>query len=132
MQIQPAIATDSAKPYFCPNEYWTANMFKSICRILALVALSLALIAAVLDITRSIADSALIMTPLGVDWFNLSPATLNISQATIQRYVSPFLWDPVIQTILLSPTWFVFGVLWLVFALLGRQPKKSWQDRRVS
>jgi len=107
-------------------------MFKSICRILALFSLSLALITAVLDITRSIADSALIMTPLGVDWFNFSPGTLNLAQATVQRYVHPFLWDPIIQTMLLSPSWFVFGVLWLLFALAGRKRKNTWQDNRVS
>lgn len=104
-------------------------MLKPLLRLLALFALAMALITAVLDITRSIADSALIMTPLGVDWFNLSPATLNVSQATIQRYVHPILWDPVIQTILLAPSWFVFGVIWLLLSLLGRNRKSRWRSR---
>ncbi len=104
-------------------------MFKSILRILALFALAMALITAVLDMTRSIADSSVIMTPLGVDWFNLSPSTLNLAQATVQRYVHPYLWDPVIQTILQAPSWFVFGVLWFLLALAGRRRKRSWQDR---
>lgn len=104
-------------------------MLKSLFRILALFALALALVTAVLDITRSIADSAVVMTPLGVDWFNLSPSTLNLAQATIQRYVHPYVWDPVIQTILLAPSWVVFGILWLLFSLAGRQRKLRLQDR---
>ncbi|MCB1422105.1 MAG: hypothetical protein KDJ69_06485 [Nitratireductor sp.] len=104
-------------------------MLKSLFRILALFALALALVTAVLDITRSIADSAVVMTPLGVDWFNLSPSTLNLAQATIQRYVHPYIWDPVIQTILLAPSWVVFAILWLLFSLAGRQRKLRLQDR---
>jgi hypothetical protein len=104
-------------------------MLKSILRILALFALAMALITAVLDITRSIADSAPIMTPLGVDWFNLSPGTLNLASSTIQEYVHPYLWDPVIQNILLAPSWFIFGVLWFLLSLAGRRRKSRWQDR---
>jgi hypothetical protein len=96
---------------------------------LALFALALALITAVLDITRSIADSTLVMTPLGVDWFNFSPATLNASQATIQNYVHPIVWDPVIQTILLAPSWFVFSIIWLILTLLGKNRKSRWEGR---
>ena len=32
------------------------------------------------------------MASLGQVWFSLSPETLNLSQAVIQRYVSPELW----------------------------------------
>jgi len=104
-------------------------MLKPVLRILALFALAMALITAVLDITRSIADSTLVMTPLGLDWFNLSPATLQVASVTIQSYVHPFLWDPVIQTILLAPSWFVFSVLWLILTLLGRNRKSRWEGR---
>ena len=104
-------------------------MLKPVLRIMALFALAMALITAVLDITRSIADSTLVMTPLGVNWFQLSPATLQAASATIQNYVHPFLWDPVIQTILLAPSWFVFSVLWLILTLLGRNRKSRWEGR---
>ncbi len=104
-------------------------MLKPILRILALFALATSLITAVLDITRSIADSTLVMTPLGLDWFNISPTTLNASQDTIKNYVHPILWDPVIQTILLAPSWFVFSVLWLILTLLGRNRRSRWEGR---
>lgn len=104
-------------------------MLKPILRLLALFALAMALITAVLDITRSIADSTLVMTPLGLDWFNLSSTSLNTAQAAVKNYVHPFLWDPVIQTILLAPSWFVFSALWLVLTLLGRNRKSRWEGR---
>ncbi|MEE8123761.1 MAG: hypothetical protein V3T93_06630 [Alphaproteobacteria bacterium] len=43
-------------------------------------------------------------------WFEIDRASLNLSQAVIQRYVHPFLWDPVIQTVLRTPAWAVAGV----------------------
>ena len=47
--------------------------------------------------------------------FRLAPEWLNLSQAIIQRYVSPWVWDPVIQTVLLWPAWPVLGALGLAF-----------------
>jgi len=47
---------------------------------------------------------------LGQLWYNIHPASLNAAQAGIQRYIAPWLWEPVITTILLLPVWFGFGV----------------------
>ena len=104
-------------------------MLKPIFRILALFALAMTLITAVLDIARSIADSQLIITPLGQDWFNFSSSTLNLAQATIQRYIHPVIWDPVIQKILLAPSWLVFGVIWFCLMWIGRQSNNRWRDK---
>jgi hypothetical protein len=104
-------------------------MLKTLSRILSMFALALALIAALLDLTRSIADSTIVMTPMGVDWLALSPVTLNLAQSSVEQYLHPLLWDPVIVTILKAPSWFVFAALWLVLALLGRRKKSRWQSR---
>ena len=104
-------------------------MFKLIFKIIALLSLVMAAITAILDITRSIADSTIVMTALGQDWFNFSPSTLNFSQAIVQRYLHPAIWDPGIQMILLAPSWLVFAVLALLFGLLGRRKRKRWQDQ---
>lgn len=104
-------------------------MLRRAARFIAFIFALVAVIAAVLDITRSIADSSIVMTSLGQDWFNWSVDTLNFSQAIIQRYVHPYLWDPIIQTVLQWPSWLVFFGLALIFALLGRQKKHRWQDR---
>lgn len=57
------------------------------------------------------------MASLGQVWFCLSPETLNLSQAVIQRYVSPELWDPGIIWLLGQPATVVFGLIALVFFL---------------
>ena len=104
-------------------------MFKFIFRMLALLFLVLAVITAILDVTRSIADSAPVVTALGQEWFNFHLSSLNFIQAIIQRYVHPAIWDPGVQSILLLPSWLVFGVLALLFGLIGRRKKRKWQDR---
>lgn len=104
-------------------------MFKFIFRTLALLSLGIAAVTAILDITRSIADSTIVMTALGQDWFTYSRATLGLLQAGIQRNVHPFIWDPGIQSILVLPTWLVFGVLALLFGIIGRRKKQNWQDQ---
>ena len=61
---------------------------------------------------------------LGQLWYNLSPSSLNLVQAVVQRYIHPFLWDPIIVTILL---WWAFAVLVvlgvLILALFGRRTR---------
>lgn len=104
-------------------------MFKSVIRILALFALAMALITGVLDITRSIADSTVVMTPLGIDWLELAPTSLYRAQTFIQSYLHPVIWDPGIRTILMAPSWAVFACLWLLLSLAGRNRQRRWQDR---
>jgi len=59
-------------------------------------------------------------TAAGELWFRIDSASLNLSQAVIQRYVAPWLWDPAIVTVLLAPAWLVLGVPGLLLARLGR------------
>ena len=57
---------------------------------------------------------------LGQLWFDLDRSSLNLVQAVVQRYVHPFLWDPIIVTILLCWAFAVLMVLGLVIlALFG-------------
>jgi hypothetical protein len=54
---------------------------------------------------------------LGQLWYTLAPASLNLAQAVIQRYIHPKLWDPVIQTALLcwaAPVLIVVGFALIV------------------
>ena len=52
---------------------------------------------------------------LGQLWYDLNRSSLNFVQAVVQRYIHPFLWDPIIVSILLS---WAFAVLMLLAALL--------------
>ena len=52
---------------------------------------------------------------LGQLWYELNRSSLNLVQAVIQRYIHPFLWDPIILTILL---FWAFAVLMILGVLL--------------
>ena len=82
---------------------------------------ALALLALVLDGVRSIAANEIVMKSLGATWFELDTASLNLTQAIIQRNVHPFIWDPVVQWILMMPTWLVAGLIGSVLVYLGRK-----------
>jgi protein-S-isoprenylcysteine O-methyltransferase Ste14 len=61
---------------------------------------------------------------LGQLWFDLNRASLNLVQAVVQRYVHPFLWDPIIVSILLCWAFAVLMGLGLVILTL------SWRRAR--
>ena len=59
---------------------------------------------------------------LGQLWYDLNRSSLNLVQAVVQRYIHPFLWDPIIVTILL---WWAFAVLMVLGVLLHVVFRKS-------
>jgi len=52
---------------------------------------------------------------LGQLWYDLNRSSLNLLQAVTQRYIHPFLWDPIIVSVLLS---WAFAVLIFLGVLL--------------
>lgn len=84
-----------------------------------------ALVALVVDGTKTIAASTLTVTPLGTAWYSISPSSLMSAQAfiqqTVEAYIGHWLWDPLIQWILMLPSWLVLGLLggWLLY--IGRK-----------
>lgn len=105
-------------------------MFKFIAKLIGFIALAMTVITAILDLTRSIANSALTITPLGFEWFNFHLPSLNGFQVGVQRKLGmPWLWESVIQNILLAPSWLVFGVLAIIFLWLGRRKNRRWRQR---
>src|SRR5690242_8677897 len=67
---------------------------------------------------------------LGQLWFDLSPGSLNLVQAVVQRYIHPALWDPVITSVLFLWASAFFIVLGLVFLALFRRRASGWRRRR--
>jgi hypothetical protein len=57
----------------------------------------------------------------GEVWYALSPATLDLSQAVVQRYLWPGLWNPGIVTVLLWPAALVLGVPGLALLAFRRR-----------
>jgi len=99
-------------------------------KIIGLFLIALATITAVLDLTRSIANSEIIFTALGLEWRNFHVNSLQYFQVGIERHLNlPWLWSGVLQNILLLPSWFVFFMLSLLFFWLGHKPNRRWQKR---
>lgn len=91
-------------------------------RILGLWCLLLAMIALVVDGTKSLGGGgAWIITPLGDEWARLSPASLEAAKTAVVQHTTPALWDPVIVTLLQAPAWFIFGALGLMLYWLGHK-----------
>lgn len=63
-------------------------------------------------------------TPLGGVIFQLHPPLLNTMQAGLQRNLAPWLWNDIIQPLLVQPNGLVPGLLGLLFLLLGLRRKR--------
>jgi hypothetical protein len=96
-------------------------MIRFFFRLVATLLLAVAVIFAVLDATRTVAASHLVLTPLGASWQSASPTTLAAFQAAVERH-SAFLWNPVATALLSVPGAVVFLVLALLFYAAGRRP----------
>jgi hypothetical protein len=96
-----------------------------ILRALGLLFLAVGFVSLVVDGVRTIASANLVITPLGQAWFDLHPGSLNLTQAVIERYTFPFLWDPVFVSVLLMPGWVVFTVIGALIYYLGRRRAPS-------
>ncbi|EWY42607.1 hypothetical protein N825_01635 [Skermanella stibiiresistens SB22] len=64
-------------------------------------------------------EGGLHLTAAGELWYGLHPGSLNLTQAVVQRYLSPSLWDPALVTILLWPAALVLAVPGIVLLALG-------------
>ena len=58
---------------------------------------------------------------LGQLWYDLNRSSLNLVQAVVQRYIHPFLWDPIIVSILLSWAFVVLMVLGVLLLIAFRR-----------
>ncbi len=106
-------------------------MFVFLTRVLGLWLIAASIVGIVIDGTKSIAADDLIVTPLGETWFVLSPSTLNLVQAGIERNIHPWLWDPVIQWLLMLPNWLVIGAIGFFLVWLTT-PKSSTAEKMVA
>lgn len=93
-------------------------------RLLAMICLCVAVIMAVQDGARSVAASAVTLKPLGISWYEISPDTLNLSQAVIQRFLLPAIWDPFMIWVLNQPGFAVMGILALLLYVAGHKRRR--------
>jgi hypothetical protein len=89
-------------------------------RAIALLLLAGAFAAAVMDGARSIADQQLSLTPTGVALATAFPVKFLAFQTFVHAKLAPFLWDPVLVSVLYGPTFLDVGVLGLALFWLSR------------
>ncbi|MEM9139221.1 MAG: hypothetical protein AAGB15_05275 [Pseudomonadota bacterium] len=57
---------------------------------------------------------------IGEWWFWAHPDSLQVAQPAIERHIAPWLWDPVVQTILLWPLSITILVIAGICIAIGR------------
>ncbi|WP_274626819.1 hypothetical protein [Arvimicrobium flavum] len=103
-------------------------MIRFLFRFLAAIALAIAVIMAVLDATRTVAASELVMTPLVDSWTAMSPDSLEAAQAFVSSRLHPLVWDPVATSLLALPGFAVFALLSLGLFAIGHRPVRRSGD----
>lgn len=99
-------------------------MIRFFFRALATFSLAVAVVMAVLDATRSIASDMIVLTPLSESWQTVFPASYGAAEAAVSEVLVPYMWDPLILTLLSAPGFAVFVVLALLFYMIGRRPER--------
>lgn len=103
-------------------------MIRFLFRLAGMVALSISVIMAVLDATRTVAASAIVLTPLNASWLAVSPDTRSAFETFVRAKAGPLAWDGVIAWVLAQPGFAVFAVLAFLLYLVGyrRQPRNQF------
>jgi hypothetical protein len=98
-------------------------MIRSLLRFIGVIFLAAAFILLVYDGAKSIADSRMYIYKLGQLWTDVHTSSMQAAQAKIQASLPTQVWDPVITTLLNQPGWLVFGIIGILFILMGRRRK---------
>ena len=96
-------------------------MVRLLFRLLGLALLILAIAFLVRDLYHRLDSGLFEPVPLGQYWYGWSPGTLNLTQAVVQRYVWPPLWDSFLQPLLELPAFLPLGIAGLLLLLLTRR-----------
>jgi hypothetical protein len=107
-------------------------LFRFVIRLLALLLLAGAFVAAVIDGARSIGSDELAMTSLGVTLYWALPSKFPLLQPLIEGRFGQRVWDPVMLTVLKAPTLVVLAAMGagLLFLVRRRPPPIGYSARR--
>jgi hypothetical protein len=98
---------------------------KGLLRFLASVFLMVAVIAAVNDVTRSMAAGERLPPVSAYEhWAKLAPVTLTAARSAVQRNTHPLVWDPGLTMLLRLPAWGLFGALAALLGYAGRRRRE--------
>lgn len=92
-------------------------------RILALVALVLAVMAGVIDAIQSVAAKAVVLTPLSAAWQDVSPSTLAALRTFTDSRLPPAAGEVFLPLFLAQPAAAVLLAIAFVLHILGYRPR---------
>ncbi len=100
-------------------------MLKGLLRFLAGVLLLVAVIAAVNDVTRSLAAGHAV-APVSAQehWSRLAPKTLAMARKAVETRTHPLLWEYGAAKVLQLPTWGLLGLIATLLAYAGRRRRE--------
>jgi hypothetical protein len=98
-------------------------MIRFLFRFVGVLCLAAAFILVIYDGTKSIAGNNLFFTSVRALWELINAGSLAQLKPLIQPYANGVLWDPLMLALLAAPSWSVFGILGIIFILLGRKKK---------
>ena len=97
-------------------------MIRFLLRCLGFWVFAAALVASVLDGVKSIAASAIVVTPLSETWVAVSPASADAARAAVTDGLGqPLAWEFISSWILGAPTALALGVLGFLLIAAGRK-----------
>jgi hypothetical protein len=100
-------------------------------RLLALIFLAVAVIAAVVDTSRSIAASKLVLTSFGKGWADLAPTSLSAVQGFVQARLPFWLFDPAFVFLLAMPAAAVMAIAAAIFYAIGAKRERPFGNFSV-
>ncbi|MXU65443.1 hypothetical protein [Oceanomicrobium pacificus] len=93
--------------------------------LLSLLFFALALVRTTFDWQATVSQGdAFRFSDIGETWFALHPSSLQMFQPAVERYISVWLWESVLQPVLLWPLAPVLAVLGLIFWWLARRKRR--------
>tara|TARA_B100001123_G_C14890737_1_gene859774 strand:- start:393 stop:716 length:324 start_codon:yes stop_codon:yes gene_type:complete len=99
----------------------------SVVNILGLVFSVLAAVMLSYDLVNWLLTGEFVATDVGTVWHAVHKESLALANPAIERHLHPFLWDPVLLTILLAPAFIIFcapGAILLGFRIFRRRSSK--------
>ena len=95
-------------------------MIRFLFRFVGLLSLALAFIFLVYDGTKSIADQTLYISTVDYVWSSIHEGSRSQIQPLLQG-IAPWLWDPVVASVLNAPIELVLGIFGAILVLIGRK-----------
>ena len=98
-------------------------MLRFTLRVIGFLLAAAAFASLIIDGTRSIANNALVLTPLGETVAMIGPDLYKNLHIWLEKPGHPALVGESLRAMLVLPTWLVIGVLGLLFMLVSRRPR---------